>query len=99
MGSRGACRLRVVPVAASLLLAGCASYQLEPLSASHPANPEAPVAAARPRSLTLAYAPSDVPSAWPAPAGASASGRGATTGAAPLVTGEGEVLATVPQAG
>ena len=34
-------RGRVVLLVAALMLAGCASYRLEPLSASHPAHPEA----------------------------------------------------------
>ena len=48
---------------ASLVLAGCASYQLAPLASSHPANPAAPAAPERPPSRTLAYAPADIPPA------------------------------------
>ena len=96
-------RGHVVLVVASLLLAGCAAYQLEPLAGSHPANPEAPAAPERPRSQTLAYTPSDIPStrpttsvaAAPAPEHRSRPTRGTTP---QTVVGEGEVVATVPNA-
>ena len=93
----------VVPAVAGLLLAGCASYQLEPLAANHPAHPEAPAVAERPPSQTLAYTQSDIPSVQPvspvaaAQPGAHQSGP-AGGGASQTVVGEGEVIATVPNA-
>lgn len=101
-----ACRRRrrlLIPVVASLILSGCASFQLGPLATSHPAHPEASAAPESPPSQTLAYTPADIPSARmqsrfaavppdghepPAPA----------AGAATTVIGEGEVVATVPNA-
>jgi Cu/Ag efflux protein CusF len=104
MASMESRRRQVVLVVASLMLAGCASYQLEPLAATHPANPEAPAAPARPPSLTLAYTPSDIPSVRPVPAVAAVRhgehGPRSTDVARSLtVVGEGEVVATVPKAG
>ena len=86
---------------AVLVLAGCAGYRLEPLSAGHPAHPEAAAAPERPPSPTLAYAPSDIPSgrlvspATAAPREAPGSGPTGTKGA-PTAVGEGEVVSTVP---
>jgi len=100
MGTR---RVPVVFLVASLALAGCAGYRLEPVSASHPAHPEAPAAPDRPPSQTLAYTGADIPSARPvSPVAAvppEGQGSGATgAGGAPRVAGEGEVVATVPNA-
>ena len=50
---------------ATLLLAGCASFELRPLPMDHPANPDAVVASAPARSETLAYGPADIPSLPP----------------------------------
>lgn len=85
---------------AAFVLTGCAGYRMEPLAASHPANPEAVTAPEPPRSRTLAYAPSDIPSAQPATAArhhghGSPAAEGRTS---PTVVGEGEVIATVPNA-
>jgi Cu/Ag efflux protein CusF len=94
----------VVVVAAGILLTGCAGYRMEPLAESHPANPNAPAAAEQPRSQTLAYAPSDIPSLRPISPMVPASvhhGHGtreAETLKATTVVGEGEVIATVPGA-
>ncbi len=96
-------RGHVVLVAASLLLAGCAGYQLEPLVASHPAHPEATAAPERPPSQTLAYTRADIPSvqAMP-PVAATQHGepqtRQAAEGRSQTVVGEGEVISTVPKA-
>jgi Cu/Ag efflux protein CusF len=103
MASRGS-RRHVVLIAAALILAGCAGYRLEPLAATHPANPDAPAASARPPSLTLAYTLSDIPSVRSVSAVAAVQhgehGPRATQGAKePTVIGEGEVVATVPKAG
>jgi Cu(I)/Ag(I) efflux system protein CusF len=92
-----------VLIVAALLLAGCASYELEPLAGSHPAHPEAPAASERPPSQTLAYTQSDIPSVQPvSPVAAAQHGehqaRQAEGGAAQTAVGEGEVIATVPNA-
>jgi Cu/Ag efflux protein CusF len=76
-------------VLASLLQAGCAGFQPPPLAATHPAHPDAPAAAEHPRSRTLAYTPVDLQRHGSRPA----DGR-----PAPTVVGEGEVVATVPNA-
>jgi Cu/Ag efflux protein CusF len=94
---------RAVLVATSLLLAGCAGYQLEPLAASHPAHPEATAAPERPPSQTLAYTRSDIPSVQPvSPVAAAQHGehqtRQADEGLSQTVVGEGEVISTVPRA-
>ena len=96
-------RGHVVLVVASLLLARCAGYQPEPLAASHPAHPEAPAAPERPASQTLAYTRSDIPSVQGISPVATAPHEGhgprPTEGAASqTVVGEGEVIATVPNA-
>jgi Cu/Ag efflux protein CusF len=87
---------------ASLLLAGCASYELPPFPTSHPAHPQAPAAAEPARSRTLAYTPADVPSVRPVPPVAAtphdAHGSPSTAGTSPTVVGEGEVVATSPNA-
>lgn len=90
-------------IVTSLLLAGCASYQPEPLAAGHPANPEAPASPERPPSQTLAYTQSDIPPAQAvSPAAAAQHGehqeRQAEGGVPQTVVGEGEVVATVPNA-
>ena len=88
---------------ASLLLTGCAGYEMPPLAATHPAHAEAPVAPEPGRSQTLAYSRTDVPSVQPvAPVtGAPHEGHGARPTEAErsaTVVGEGEVIATVPHA-
>ena len=92
-----------VLVVGSLMLAGCAGYQLEPLATSHPAHPEATTAPGSPLSQTLAYAQSDVPSVQPvAPVAAPQHGehqaRQTEQGMSQTVVGEGEIVATVPKA-
>ena len=96
-------RGHIVLVAASLLLAGCAGYHLEPLAASHPARREATAAPERPPSQTLAYTRSDIPSVQPVlPAEAAQHGelqtRQTEEGLSQTVVGEGEVIFTVPKA-
>jgi Cu(I)/Ag(I) efflux system protein CusF len=97
----GARRGHAVLVIASLVLTGCASYQMEPLAVSHPAHPEAPVAPERPPSQTLAYTRSDIPSVQPVSpvAGVPHEGHGSRPmegGSLQTVVGEGQVVATVP---
>jgi Cu/Ag efflux protein CusF len=89
---------RVSWVLSLAAFAGCAAYAPPALTTAHPAHPEAVAAPEPPPSTTLAYKPSDLPSAQPATAaargreGASSSGqKGGQT-----VTGEGKVIAVVP---
>lgn len=96
-------RGRIALVVSSLLLAGCASYQMEPLAVSHPAHPGAPTAPEPPRSHTLAYAPSDIPTSQAVARGAEAphgehQAKETEQSVSPAVIGEGEVVTTVPSA-
>ncbi len=86
-----------------IALAGCASYELAPLTVNHPAHPDAAVAPEYDRSRTLVYTQSDLPSARPLVV-AAAEHQG--HGNAPIeqssqqtVVGEGKVVAIVPDAG
>ncbi len=88
---------------ASLLLAGCAGYAMAPLAANHPAHPEAPVTPEPTPSQTLAYSRADIPSAQPVSPVTAAPHEGhgsrpSEAGGSPTVVGEGEVIATVPNA-
>jgi Cu/Ag efflux protein CusF len=91
---------RVSSIFTLVVLTGCsAAYTLPPLTTHHPAHPEAAAAPELPPSNTLAYRPSDIPSARPA---VSVAQRG-TQGASPseqksphTVVGEGKVIAVVP---
>jgi Cu/Ag efflux protein CusF len=90
-------------IVASLLLTGCAGYELAPLAANHPAHPEAPVAPEPAPSQTLAYSRADIPSVQPvSPVTAvpheGHGSRPTEAGSSPTVVGEGEVIATVPNA-
>ena len=88
-------------VVASLLLAGCASAELGPLAIDHPANPDAVTSPRPARSHTLAYGAADVPSVSPVASVAARAPSGAPPpegGRAHTVVGEGEVIATVPNA-
>jgi Cu/Ag efflux protein CusF len=96
-------RRRAGLIAGPLLLAGCASYQLPPLAASHPANPDGPAAPEPPISQTLAYTPADIPSGRPvsavaAPPHEQAGSRPTEATGTPTVVGEGEIVAMVPNA-
>jgi Cu/Ag efflux protein CusF len=85
-----------------LLLAGCAAYQLEPLSANHPAYPNAAAAPERLVSKTLAYTQADMPSPQPVAAmPVEQPGQEVQPSAKTekkIVVGEGKVIATVPNA-
>jgi Cu/Ag efflux protein CusF len=90
-------------IVASLMLTGCAGYELAPLAANHPAHPEAPVAPEPAPSQTLAYSRADIPSVQPvSPVTAvpheGHGSRPTEAGSSPTVVGEGEVIATVPNA-
>ena len=96
-------RGQVVLAVVALVLSGCAGYQLEPLVAGHPAHPDAPAVPERPPSQTLAYARADIPSVRQSSAVAATpptapSPRPAEQAASQRVVGEGEVVATVPNA-
>jgi Cu/Ag efflux protein CusF len=88
----------------SFSVAGCAAYQLPPLSASHPASAEATSAPERQMSKTLAYTRADIPSPRPV-IDVAAAQQGGHEGhqmggdAQKMVTGEGKVVATVPTSG
>ena len=91
---------RALGLALPLVLVGCAAYQPAPVPSNHPAHLGAPAAPARPRSQTLAYSASDVPSVQPVPSVAAPSGDPHHSGAAPAassrtVVGEGEVVTAV----
>jgi len=88
---------------ASLLLAGCAGYELAPLAANHPAHPEAPATPDPAPSQTLAYSRADIPSVQPVSPVTTAPHEGhgsrpTEAGGSSTVVGEGEVIATVPNA-
>ena len=93
-----AVRCYVVAALASVALVGCAAYQPPPLTATHPANPEAPTAREVAVSQTLAYTRADVEAIRTVATGPPRHGEHkATTGAAAkTVIGEGEVVATTP---
>ncbi len=89
-------RVTVVQLVVLLLMAGCATYQLPPLAGNHPAHLDAAAAPPRPPSTTLAYTPADRPAASQMqPRGGSSPGGGTPQ----LVVGEGDVVATMPNAG
>ena len=81
-------------IVVSLMLTGCAAYELQPLSMNHPANPEAAAVPARSVSKTLAYSRADIPSTQPVLAVAAVQSQGENQ----TVVGEGKVIATVPNA-
>ena len=84
---------------ALLPLAGCAAYQLEPLSANHPAYPDAAAAPQRPVSKTLAYTRADIPSPQPVSAmPAEQPGQQSAQTEQKTVVADGKVIATVPNA-
>ncbi|MGH2359315.1 MAG: copper-binding protein [bacterium] len=95
-------RGHLLVVVASLMLGGCAAYQLPLLADTHPAHPEALAAPERPPSQTLAYTSSDIPPVQPvSPVAAGQHGehqsRQADSGTSQRVVGEGEVIAAVPK--
>lgn len=86
-------------VFALLTLAGCAAYQLEPLTANHPAYLQAPAAPERSVSKTLAYTRADIPSPQPVSAmPAEQPGQQSAQTEQKTVVAEGKVIATVPNA-
>ena len=85
----------------SLMLTGCAAYELQSLSMNHPANPEATAVEARTVSKTLAYTRADVPSPQPVAAVEAPKGHEGQQAAQTenqTVIGDGKVIATVPNA-
>ena len=84
-----------------VVFSGCAAYELQPLSMSHPANPVAMAAPAMPTSKTLAYSRADmaaVRTAAVAQDGHEGHHAGNESTSQKTVTGEGKVIATVPSA-
>ena len=82
-----------------MVLGGCAAYQLAPLSANHPAYPDAAAAPERPLSKTLAYTRADIPSPQPVSAmPAEQPGQQSAPTEQKTVVAEGKVVATVPNA-
>jgi Cu/Ag efflux protein CusF len=92
-------KCRYILAIALLPLAGCAAYQLEPLSANHPAYPDAAAAPQRSVSKTLAYTRADIPSPQPVSAmPAEQPGQQSTQTEQKTVVADGKVIATVPNA-
>lgn len=81
-----------------LLFGGCAPYALEPLTTTHPANPQATIAASPRPSQTLAYAGADLPVRSTNRLAATDQGEHEAHHGSPerTVTGEGKVVAVVP---
>jgi len=84
------------------LLVGCSPYTLAPLTTDHPAHPAASSARQQPASKTLAYSISDAPSPRPVAAVAATQQSDhdphheSQPTTVPTVTGEGKIIATVP---
>jgi Cu/Ag efflux protein CusF len=93
--------MMAAPLASLLFVAGCATYELPPPAPHHPAHLDAAAAPRRPPSTTLAYTSADIPSDRPMASRAMPPrDAGSTGGSTPqLVAGEGEVIATMPNAG
>ena len=95
---------RLLSLLAWLVLPGCAAYQLEPLTASHPASLDAASAPVRQPSNTLAYTRADMPSPQPVVQSEGSAHTGhqgqmpddAGGGTEKTVTGEGKIVASVP---
>ena len=93
---------RVFRLVMSLFMfTGCATaYTPPPLTILHPAHPEAAAAPELPRSTTLAYGPADLPQSQPERAMAQHGGHdvhGSYQQSQQSVTGEGTVIAVVPE--
>jgi Cu/Ag efflux protein CusF len=95
--TRAACGY-VVAVTTSIALVGCAAYQPPPLTATHPANPEALTAREIAVSQTLAYTRADVEAIRTMATAPPSHGehKPCTGVPAKTVVGEGEVVATTP---
>jgi Cu(I)/Ag(I) efflux system periplasmic protein CusF len=98
------CRCRAALVVASLVLSGCTTYQVPPLTATHPAHPDASAVRETPASGTLVYTPADIAAVRGDP-GDTASEHGARRarqaegGPSRTAVGEGEVVAATPSSG
>lgn len=94
-------RRTITVVLSAILFSGCAAYEIPPLAMNHPANPTAAPALPSPVSKTLAYTRADIPSTQAMVAMASeqqAQNRQSAQNDQKTVTGEGKVVATVPNA-
>jgi len=87
---------RIFSIISFLLLFGCASYTLEPLTESHPAHPKAAVAAVPSPSQTLVYSTADLPARAAAEQGGHDAHHGSDAPAEKTAVGEGKVIAVVP---
>jgi len=84
---------------ASLLITGCAAYEMPPLATSHPARAETIGSPGQPTSRTLAYTQADIPSTRPELAAvAPQRDQGASGGAQQMIVADGKVVTTVPNA-
>jgi Cu/Ag efflux protein CusF len=82
-----------------LLAAGCAAYEMPPLSMNHPARADAMALPDRPPSRTLAYTQADIPSTRPVLAAAAPQvTQGSAAGEPQKIVADGKVIATVPNA-
>ncbi len=98
------CQSKLLRISILLILAGCSSYALEPLTIHHPAHPDAQLGTVTPRSQTLAYTAADSPSSSIALRPAADSGNhdahhASTANAQKTAVGEGNVVAVVPATG
>jgi Cu/Ag efflux protein CusF len=92
--------IKILSGALFAVISGCATYELPPITHNHPANAQAVVSAATPRSTTLAYTRADMLGLMPTSASESHQDHHKSTPPAPekSVVGEGKVIATVPSA-
>ena len=82
-----------------IVLSGCSAYGLPPLSMNHPAYLQAAIAPPGPISNTLAYGRDDMPAVVAADQGThEGHHRAPEANPQKIVTGEGKVIATVPNA-
>jgi Cu/Ag efflux protein CusF len=94
-------RAKLILIPQLLSVASCAPYALEPLTANHPADPRAAIAAAPPPSRTLVYTAADLPvrstdRLAAADQGGHEAHHGSGTPGEKTVVGEGKVIAVVP---
>jgi Cu/Ag efflux protein CusF len=95
---KGTDDMRKIAFFVFFLLAGCASYQLEPLTVNHPAHPQATGAPVRSVSRTLAYTSADIPAQRQIAADQEGheSHHDPQSGTQQTVVSEGKVVAVVP---
>jgi Cu/Ag efflux protein CusF len=92
---------KLILIGSFVVVSGCAAYELPPVAVHHPANAQAQISPAPPRSTTLAYTRADMlPLMTAAAAPQEHQDHHKSTQTAPdkTVVGEGKVIATVPSA-